>query len=346
MKKSRDKIRMYSGRDEGNVFRLHNETADGNFDPEFWSWKYFSYPKGPGWVNLAVSENEIVGQYSLMRYHLNFLGEEIVAAQSSDTLVRSDQRRKRWMTRLADHVYAKATRDGAWAIYGFPNRNSYPVAMKQLDFMRICHLSYYNMKLGGDGPAWRVLGPLGHMFHFLAAGLRYVINARLKIKKVRVEKMTDLPEGISDFLRVINTYEVLSVWKDAEYLRWRYVNHPRHAYVFYPLFVNDTLQGLVVARKLGNQLVVCEMLNRGKDIQLGMIHLLYIVKSNYFSGIKEVAFLGHDNGYFESVFSRVGFRRSYSHVVCLGRVPKEGRFRQHFMIPENWTLVYGDTDII
>ena len=346
MKKSGDVIRLYSRNDEGNVIRLHNETTNAGYDPEFWNWKYFSNPKGPGWVNVAESGKEVVGQYSLMRYHLNFMGEEIVAAQSSDTVVRGDQRRKRWMTRLADHVYAKATRDGAWAIFGFPNRNSYPVAMKQLDFVRLCHLIYYNLRLGGNGTARRLMGPMGTALHFFTTWLRCVINAKLKMKNVRVEKTTDLPDGIADFLKVINTYEVLSVWKDADYLRWRYLRNPRHSYVLYPLFVNDILEGLVVVRKLGTLLVICEMLSRSKDIQLGMVHLLHVLKANFFSGIKEVAFLGHDNGYFETVFGRIGFGKSYSHVVCLGRVPKEGKFKQVFMIPDNWTFVYGDTDII
>ncbi len=344
--RKKETIRPYRPGDEKRILRLMGEVFSSSMDEAFFKWKFLEHPKGPGWMRVAESGPYIVAFYGMTRQPLNFMGNEVPGGQGGDVMVRGDQRGKGLFTKLAGAVYRQFSGDDAVLFFGFPNRQSYPAVMKYLDYARICNLDYYQYRAGMTGMAGKVLGLAGRLFRGLKVWLRCEINARLSQKGSAMEMTADLPAGLSEMLREINTNEVLSLWKDEDYLRWRYIDHPRHRYDFFPLRVNGVLEGLVVARKDGARAVICEMLNRTKNVQQAFLHLLYVQRRYIFSGMGEVVFLGHDNGFFETVFGRSGFKKSISNIVCTVRFSGRGRIREMFMIPENWTFTYGDSDLI
>ncbi|MBN2078866.1 MAG: GNAT family N-acetyltransferase [Spirochaetes bacterium] len=344
--KTKETIRPYRPGDEERILRLRGEVFTSRMDEALFKWKFLEHPRGLGWMKVAEEGSEIIGFYGMTRQYLNFLGEEVRGGQVGDIMVRGDRRGKGLFLKLAGSVYNTFSRDDPFVSYGFPNRQSYPAVTKYLDYARICNMDFYQYRAGMTGIAGKTLGLAGRLFRGLKVWLRCEINARLSMKRSAMEMTADLPAGLSDLLKEINTYEVLSLWKDEDYLRWRYVDHPRHRYDIFPLRVNGVLEGLVVARRDGTRAVICEILNRTKNVQQAFLHLLYVQRRYIFSGMGEVIFLGHDNGFFETVFGRSGFKKSMSNIVCTVRFSGRGRIREMFMIPENWTFVYGDSDLI
>ncbi|MBN2160681.1 MAG: GNAT family N-acetyltransferase [Spirochaetes bacterium] len=344
MKKQSDRIRTYVSGDESGIIPLINEVFHSSMDDKLWHWKYFLHPAGKGWINVAESGNQIVALHALMRSNLNFIGSEIMAAQPVDIAVRDDQRRKRWMVRLAQNIYDRATREGAMAIYGFPIRNMYVGVMRHLDFIRVCNLSFYRYHIGNAGLTGTAIDRVMKYLNSGRVTLRYSLNIKFSMKNVSIASVEALPDDLDEMLREINDHEVISIWKDRKYLQWRYKDHPINKYKFFSLRIGGRLHGLIVTRTIGERVAICEMLNRTKNIQQAFTHLLYIIKHYLPTGAQELFFLGHDNGYFDTVFGMSGFKKSISNVVCTGRNIKSGRFREMFMIPDNWTLVYGDTD--
>jgi hypothetical protein len=65
------------------------------------------------------------------------------------------------------------------------------------------------------------------------------------------------------------------------------------------------------------------------------------------SAAERIEFFGHDDGFFDSVFEQCGFRTRYSSGFNFsGRVFADERLAKQFAAPQNWSVVYGDTDVI
>ena len=233
----------------------------------------------------------------MMRNHLNFLGKEILAGQSCDTMIRSDQRGKRWFTRLAESNYEYASANGVQAVFGFPNRNSFPGFMKYLGWYKLFGLGHYYYRLG----AKKLVGnTFNNFLQFCIKGrwqLSYQIGIRKRIRNYKVYVSCNLPYDLDAMLREINTHEVLSVWKDTDYLKWRYEKHPHHEYVFYLLTVNKINEMLVVIKKNEEKIQICELLSKTKNV----LHALFLIHRIVIDSIRRdaqyIEFHGYDDGF-------------------------------------------------
>lgn len=341
-----DTVREYRQGDEESIVALFNTVFGTRRTLDRWRWQYAGNPQGLGWIQLGESNGEVVGQVWIMRHHLNFRGEEVCAGQMCDGMVRSDQRGKKWFVRLGNASSEYAASRGLRAVFGFPNRNSYPGLARTLGWHRVATLRHFCFRTGFRrlwGPWVDVLfrGPLGVALALRAVMWRWLVGG------ADITASKELPAAIGDLLDESRNYEVLSVWKDLQYFRWRYEQHPDHRYLFHVLRVRGVLEGVAVSRQVGATTAICEFIHRTKEVNQAAVLLDSLLRYHLRRGTQRVEFFGHDDGFFESVFRRCGFTSSYAtSFVFSGRVYGEGVLEQRFIVPQNWTVVYGDTDVI
>jgi hypothetical protein len=198
---SEDSVRSYRDGDEQMIVRLFSEVFGLPKSLSRWRWQFREHPQGAGWITLAEScEGDIVAQYCVMRNNLNLGGRQIEAVQSCDTMVREDQRGKKWFVRLARPNYDEVAAIGIKAVFGFPNQNSFPGFARSLEWERIAALTAYTLRLGG-AKAWG--GAIDFCFK-QALVLRESLRARLlriSSPAVTISQTVNLPievEGLFD----------------------------------------------------------------------------------------------------------------------------------------------------
>ncbi|MCK4237323.1 MAG: hypothetical protein KAX38_09415, partial [Candidatus Krumholzibacteria bacterium] len=163
----------------------------------------------------------------------------------------------------------------------------------------------------------------------------------------KVVVSSELPDGMESCLGEIRENEVLSVWKDVPYLKWRYEKHPDFDYTFHVLFARGRPEGLIVTRVHGQSIAICEVLHRTKNVSQTAFLLSHVLKYFHFSDDQSIKFYGYDSGFFDAVFSRCGFSiDTSSDLVFGGRVFGDVKLEKVFIFPHNWTVAYGDTDVI
>lgn len=350
--KSRDGlIREHLPGDEIRIMKLFQDTIGLDRKIAQWRWQFPDNIHGEGWITLAESNGEIIGQYCMMHIPLNFLGCKQVAGQSCDTLVRPDHQGKGWFVKLARRNYEYAAQKGVEAVLGMPGRNSYPGFMRDLGWERITELKYYFYRLE---------------FHKLKKlekfGLRRIVRTILSLPDRVVSRMgllqsgsgvdikveSALPDDLSPMLLEINNHEVLSLWKDLDYLIWRYERHPVFQYKFHVLRVHGRPEALIVSRDCGDSIKICEMLSRTKNAAQATLLLRQALRYFYgHSSSSRVEFYGHDTGFFETVFGMCRFKmQPRSSIIFGGRAFRESRLKQMFQRSDNWTVSYGDCDFI
>lgn len=347
MEENRVIMREYKPGDEVEILDLFQKVFGVDRTINRWNWQFKNNVFGGGWITLAEIRNEIVAQYCMMRYHLNFMGREIIAGQSCDTMVRSDQRGQKWFSRLASANYKYASEEGAKAVFGFPNRDSYPGFMRDLEWHRIVSLKYYFYRIGFRKIWGHKIDRIFKYFYHMLIKFKYYFALLYRTSRIKINTLSHLPDGLEDILREIRDYEVFCVWKDLKYLKWRYENHPNHNYLFHLISFQGRPQGLVITRNCGDTIKICEVLHREKNEHQSTLLLYHVLDHYAMSSAQKIEFYGHDTGFFEAIFTNCGFQMSlYSNWIFGGRVFSDPALESKFILPHNWTIVCGDTDVV
>ena len=88
--------------------------------------KYDTASFGASYIGYIVfHEERPIAYYGVIPFTLNYEGEEILVAQSADTMTHPQYQGKGLFTTLARMTFELAAREGVKFIYGWPNQNSY-----------------------------------------------------------------------------------------------------------------------------------------------------------------------------------------------------------------------------
>jgi hypothetical protein len=138
-------VRPFQSGDEARILALFNEVfgaGDERFEPRTpaqWEWLYRRNPAGTQIVVGVEADGTVISHYACIPARARVDGEQVVAGQGVDSMVRADYRRglKREGAFLAtargyfDHF-------GRWPTcafgYGFPNRAAFPIGVRLIGY--------------------------------------------------------------------------------------------------------------------------------------------------------------------------------------------------------------------
>jgi hypothetical protein len=235
------------------ILELFNEVFNQKRSIDHWKWKFLDNPTNSICIFVAEDSRYIVGQYAILPTQMNLQGEKIMGAQSLDTMTHSAYRKQGMFVSLAEQCFTQATSQNIGVLYGSPNEQSYPGFVNRL--------------------GWHDLGKLPQLVKILDP--KAIISRRTKstIIATIAEKPASLllklwkgdsrPKS-SEHVKIknIDTFDAhfdalwvkikgklpVSVWKDSNYLNWRYVSCPDTNYTILAAEENNTLVGFIVLK--------------------------------------------------------------------------------------------------
>lgn len=181
-------------------------------------WQYLENPTGELFVDLAVSDQQIVSIYAVQPAFVRVRGARMVGAQSVDTLVDPDFRGRGLFTKMAGAAYQRLRkREGAF-VYGFPNGNSAPGFFNKLGWSSLDPVPFLIRPLGTAFLASKL--PLGRWLGRLP-------NLRLPAGRTRlaanqdIRPVTELGPELDALWKRFASDVMVAVDRDSQYLRWR-----------------------------------------------------------------------------------------------------------------------------
>lgn len=215
-------------------------------DPAFLKHQYFDNPAGDALIELAIDPNNgrLAGQYVVQPQNIRIFGENKKCVLSLNTLTHEKYRGQKIFVKLAEKTYKRAETEGYEFVYGAPNPNSYHGFMSDLCFRDIHHFPLYARPLNlnhmvKERIKSNLIATIASPFQVL-----FLNNANnegvIEININNVSLMDSFWEKIKD------KYKVIGV-RNAEYIRYRYLDVPRRKY--YPLAV--VVDGNIVAYAIG-----------------------------------------------------------------------------------------------
>jgi hypothetical protein len=162
-------------------------------------------------------KDKLVGHYAVSPVMLNINNEKVLTSLSMTTMTHPEYGGKGIFTDLAENLYQDIFKeDDIQAVWGFPNLNSHYGLIKRLkwDDTSLVH----TLKLGS--------------YEFL------------KFDTVQYKLTSDFTDGHAEKIANNNRGQI-SVYKDAQYLNWRYRDHPDNEYHILELTNHGNLEFVV-----------------------------------------------------------------------------------------------------
>jgi len=350
-------IREFRPGDESAILALFQQVFGRERSLAHWRWKFEQSPYPGPQIALAFDKRSgaLAAHYAVVPVQLNWMGRPLLAAQSVDTMVHPDAQGRGLFEATARALYAALPERGIRLVYGLPNRSSYPGFMRKLAWKRVGFLSVYQQRLSIRQPLARVLG-----LRALAAGADLAYRSARRVRgaaacwllrrrlggRLRFRASDALPEAWDGLWDELRSHEVVSLWKDAEYLRWRYDRHPERRFAHACLERDGALVALAVV-ELGHrrELRICELQVQQHDVLLARLLLAEIAAHFGHAGAEVLSFRGLDAGFSEAVFQ--GFERETDFaLVFAGRPLDAPELAECFARRDDWSLTLGDTDLV
>lgn len=231
-----------------------NDISNGDFIRH----EYFNNPAGDAFVKIAYDNDNhtMAGQYIVIPRDYFIHGQTYKSVLSLNTLTRDTYRGQQVFTKLAEAVYGSCKDHEVSFCYGAPNPNSFPGFVKKLSFKNMGEIPLY-LKIINP---FRLLCDKAHI-SYSHDDKKVNLNAVNITGKYRIVKITtDNIDLFNPFWKKINKkYEVVGV-RDAQYIKWRYIDLPRREYNIYMALKENEPCGYIIGREAEVAGIRCGML--------------------------------------------------------------------------------------
>jgi hypothetical protein len=181
--------------------------------------------------------------YATLPVYVNLAGERVSAVQSLDTITSVNNRGQGLFIASAEKVYDSCKKEGYGFVYGFPNGSSIHGFSKKL--------------------SWKVLDPIPFLFKPMRLGyfikkvikkwpqnfidLPIYFGGKIQKKDMeRISPVTSFDDEFTDLWRCFSELFSVAVERDAEYLKWRYLQKPNEDYKIFQYRNVEGLLGYIV----------------------------------------------------------------------------------------------------
>lgn len=208
-------------------------------------WQYLRNPGGGGYTAIAVNaEGKDAAAYSLFKVNVKMGDSVVTGCQSLDTLTGKEFRGKGLFSLLAKDVNKQCDIDGVSFIYGFPNDKSAPGFFNKLEWQSLGYPPFLiyvnNLGYGFKGLKFFFQNYLSSTYSSLMTGFR------LSAHDLRAEFGDEFIAQYDVLWKKFATTLKNSIARDAEYLRWRYLERPNSRYSFVSVYRNDVLVAVAI----------------------------------------------------------------------------------------------------
>ncbi|OWY23673.1 GNAT family N-acetyltransferase [Sphingobacteriales bacterium UPWRP_1] len=195
------KITTYKNGDEIKIIQLFSEVFGRNMDMDFWQWRFARNPLGKQMIRLMWDGQKLVGHYAVSPVLLSVEGAPILTGLSMTTMTHPAYNGRGIFSSLAEELYqSENNENNLQAIWGYPNNNSHAGFIKNLKWVNL---------------------PVVPTFSTFPKDW-----LKLHSEKLDISTINSFSEEHEKAYNYMTDEFKVKVLKNADYLNWRYTNHP------------------------------------------------------------------------------------------------------------------------
>jgi hypothetical protein len=335
--------------DEEELAAFDRRRGGAQSTGQYWRWKYFQNPAGPGCVAAAKVGGAIVGTLGYLPVRMRVHGRVVVASQQVDVAIMPEYRGGGIYFQLAHALIEEGMKRGGTFGFGFATDQTRALSVDFLGFDLVGPVRRLAKVLDYAHYAGNLLGPR-------TAGVARRVLAAARGRRGR--RPRSRPGSITPVARFDARFDGLAgglipasvmVIRDTAYLNWRYVDCPTVAYGRYAAISDGAVSGLVVFHTYRAQGVVRGVIDElvcPADDALAVEGLVAAVLADLAEqgAVNAVCWLPawHPLG---PKLRALGFqdREARNELIVL-RDKSPGAELDHLTEERNWYYTHGDSD--
>ena len=349
--------RPATSKDSPNIVRLFNEVFDGKRSMDHWKWKFLDNPAGNQCMQVAEDRGGIVGHLAILPTWMNLRGEKVMGGQIIDIMTHPAYRKQGMFVSLAKQCFDQAASMGIAMIYVFPNKQSYPGLVKGLacsymgrlpKLVRILKVK----RIIRDRSKSEAIGGLFEKAESILIKLMGGVSRPVTRGHIKISMIEGFDIRFDGLWERMKSKNYVGVWKDSNYLNWRYKLCPDKQYNVMAAEENGTLVGFTVLKcgafpgrngYIGNVVEFLCLPEKMAAAELLIDAALQYLKDQ---GMDAAGCHMFEHSPHYKVFRRKGFfrrRRSYLPFIVRTNNPNLGC--NALVNRKEWHMVEGDIDV-
>jgi hypothetical protein len=325
---------------------------------EYYEWKVYNNPVMAGDIHLEMRDGLVVGSSTVMPRKVAILNQVILAAETGDNFTLPEYRRQGINAKALTIAKDYAIVHRIDLNYGSPNEANYRVLMKlEWKPCEYIHWAFLRKSLNPMWLAFKLIAKiiLGKQVQKNFRHLKHLsrrLTTRRPMQVLQNSRANDF--AVMQIDRFTNEVDPLwgkprysfFIYRDKEYLNWRYFDNPDKFIVLAAFKGQDCLG--YSALKLSNDKrtgILCDFvtMNDRSDVFLALVcESEKILRQNGVNSIQLRCIV--DSPYYRDL-NTLGYydpgRESYSRVVIYAKTEIGKRILEN---PGRWHFTFGDTD--
>lgn len=354
-------VRRFRPGDREGYLSLYRSVMGSPGTEAWFEWKYVANPytdEIP--IHVVEHDGEIVGARASFVLPLTDGTETYRGVQASDVMVRPEHQRRGLHTELArvGRSYARATDTDV--LFGFPNQNSYPNAIRSgyVDVLRLPFAVRFDdvrpiaRRVTGDRLAGPLAGALRPAWR-VATAVRDRAGRSGLDRRIAVERSETWPVDALCELERTSPSSGFQLLRDRRFYAWRY-RKPTRTYECYLARVDGTPRAAVIARverdRPTPRIDLVDVLPRRSGPSAAVEAAVRTLLADHADvwTVRTLATPHH-----RAVFDRLGFWRAdafpFSLVAARNKAmvvyPLNGSLRDRLVSPDAWNVSLVEWDV-
>ncbi|WP_085994109.1 GNAT family N-acetyltransferase [Oceanobacillus senegalensis] len=246
-------VRFYKNGDEEQIQALFKKVFHKERAIKDWKWKFIDHPLQTNpFILVFEEEGKILGHIALWVSEAFINGKVKEIALRVDTMVDPDARGKGIYNQLNRTMLEEAEKHNIDLLYGFPAPKAKELLLKSTGAIHVDNIARYVYIMDPTSLAAAILPVLSPL-----KGLGKIYK-HLQMKKVKQlvlptgwkwEKVDRFDESYTTLAGETKHVKPIMLKRDADYLNWRFMEHPYYNYSVFQLTQNEKSQGYVVIKK-------------------------------------------------------------------------------------------------
>ena len=238
-----------------------------------WEWEFLCNPIRELFIHVAVINDKIISQNAILPLKINMSGEKILGGHSVDAMTHPNYMKRNIFSSLATMNYKYSKEKGVNILFAFSNELAQTKVINKLGWHNLGTLpslikfisrkSLIQMEMSSilaiiktlnpkkiiKNREWiRILNGILKRFKILKSKSRNSYHTYKNVKPIKIYQINNFDKRFDELWERIKIDLPISIWKDAEYLNWRYFSHPEINYVIFSAEENSELVGYIVIK--------------------------------------------------------------------------------------------------
>jgi hypothetical protein len=293
---------------------LFEESFDRKIERSFFDWRYFNNPRNKLLFSVDRMDEVLIASYSASPVMLSKSGVKALTALSMTTMTHPKARGKGLFPILATELYKEMDENDIGFVWGFPNTNSHRIFKNKLGWKDIYEIPTLMLTLD------------------LSSSKKFTSNA-----------LVSRDDAFNLGYRPQEGDELIRVYKDNEYLKWRYLDNPINEYQCFVIHNEGDVGSYVIAKIYAHSIDLVDIQVKNEE-ECGVI-LSHIIRFFYDSGVTHFSCWAPVHHFVHDILERFGFVNTAPISYFAGKLLTDNFINNNWSDYSQWYIQMGDSDV-